>query len=128
MPTNKWIEFAIDDIDSAYIMLREKKYNNVCYFSHQATEKALKSILYNNKINPPRIHNLVELIKQCQKIESGFSTFLLNVQILNQFYIPTRYPVAPQGSTPNGMPEKSLAVDALDYAKEIVEFCKLKIL
>ena len=31
--SSKWLNTALDDIDSAKIMLRESKYNNVCYFS-----------------------------------------------------------------------------------------------
>ena len=45
MHSNKWLDIALDDIDSAMIMLREKKYDNVCYFSHQAAEKGLKGCL-----------------------------------------------------------------------------------
>lgn len=124
MYRNKWIDIALDDIDSAKIMLREKKYNNVCYFSHQAAEKGLKGYLEDNKINPPRIHDLIELVKKCQNIDNQFSKFLQQARILNQFYIPTRYPVAPIGITPMGMPDKSLAKKALNYAEDIVNFCK----
>lgn len=124
MHSNKWLDIALDDIDSAKIMLREKKYNNVCYFSHQAAEKGLKGCLEDNKINPPRIHDLIELLKKCQNIDNQFSKFLSQARILNQFYIPTRYPVAPIGTTPMGMPYKSLAEKALNYAEDIVNFCK----
>jgi len=105
-------------------MMREKKFNNVCYFSHQAVEKVLKAFLEHNKIIPPPIHSLIDLLKQCGNINQGISTLLPKVRILNQFYIPTRYPVAPVGSTPKGMPDQSLAEKALEYAKEIVDFVK----
>ncbi|MBT9148021.1 MAG: hypothetical protein DDT32_01790 [Syntrophomonadaceae bacterium] len=42
---------------------------------------------------------------------------------LNQFYAPTRYPDAPAGLLPAGMPEKTIAEKALVYAKEIFTFC-----
>ncbi len=124
MPDNKWISFVMDDLDSAEIMMREKKFNNVCYFSHQAVEKVLKAFLEHNKVNPPPIHNLIDLLKQCGNINEEILTLLPKVRILNQFYIPTRYPVAPVGSTPKGMPDQALAEKALEYAKEIVNFVK----
>ena len=127
MSSNNWLNFAVDDIDSAQIMLREGKYNNVCYFSHQAVEKSLKAFLYQNNYNPPRIHNLIELLKECQKANDSFALFISNVRVLNQFYIPTRYPVIPKGSLPTGMPGKTLAEKALNYAIEIVDYCKSSI-
>lgn len=46
---------------------------------------------------------------------------------LSQFYAPTRYPDAIIGMTPTGLPNKNLALEALDNAKEILQFCKAKI-
>ncbi|KUO52308.1 MAG: hypothetical protein APF76_04545 [Desulfitibacter sp. BRH_c19] len=43
-------------------------------------------------------------------------------RILNQFYIPTRYPVAPIGSTSKGMPSKDIAEEALSIANNILDF------
>jgi HEPN domain-containing protein len=124
---NKWLEFVLDDLDSAEIMLREKKFNNVCYFSHQAVEKVLKAFLEHHKMNPPHIHNLIDLLNQCGNINQEIPKLLPKVRILNQFYIPTRYPVAPIGSTPKGMPNQTLAEKALDYAKEIIDYVKAQI-
>jgi len=128
MPLNRWLEFALDDLDSAEIMMREGKYNNVCYFSHQAAEKGLKGFLENNRVNPPRIHDLVELLKLCKNLIEGFEQFLPQARTLNQFYIPTRYPVAPPGAAPEGMPSRPLAEKALNYAKEIVEYCRVNLI
>lgn len=115
---------ALDDLDSAKIMLREGKHNNVCYFSQQAVEKGLKGYLQEKRVTPPKIHNLVELLKLCQQYDQSFSEYSSQARVLNQFYIPTRYPVAPPGSTENGMPSKDLALKAIRYAEEITTFCQ----
>lgn len=127
MPDNKWLDFVRDDLESAEIMLREKKFNNVCYFSHQAVEKVLKAFLEHHKINPPHIHNLIDLLQHCGSINQEIPKLLPKIRILNQFYIPTRYPVAPAGSTPKGMPDLTLAEKALIYAREIVDLVKTQI-
>lgn len=124
MSTNKWIEMATDDLDSANIMLRERKFNNVCYFSEQAAEKALKGYLVDRRRIPPKIHNLVELLKICQEFDPNFMELGKQARVLNQFYIPTRYPIAPVGSTAEGMPSEQLARKAIEYGGEILEFCQ----
>jgi len=123
MKQNKWVNFFLDDIKAANIMLREELYNHACFHAHQATEKALKGFLEENKIDPPKEHNLIQLTEQCQKIDGNFSNILPKVRLLNRFYIPTRYPVAPVGSLSIGMPSKSQAEKALGYAKEITDYC-----
>lgn len=87
----QWLDFAMDDLDSAEIMFKAGKYNMVCFFSHQAVEKALKAFLVSQKHNPPRIHNLIDLVNLCTQYDKSFESFLSKAQVLNQFYIPTRY-------------------------------------
>lgn len=123
MKQNKWVNFFLDDIKAANIMLREELYNHACFHAHQATEKALKGFLEENKVNPPKEHDLIDLTKRCQKIDNYFSNILSKVDFLNQFYIPSRYPTAFIGSTSTGMPSKNQAQKALEYAKEITDYC-----
>ncbi|WP_422445326.1 HEPN domain-containing protein [Thermoanaerobacterium sp. DL9XJH110] len=123
MKQNKWVNFFLDDIKAANIMLREELYNHTCFFAHQATEKALKGFLEENKVNPPKEHDLIDLTKRCQKIDNNFSNILSKVDFLNQFYIPSRYPTAFIGSSSSGMPSKNQAEKALGYAKEITDYC-----
>lgn len=127
MSTNNWLHFALDDLDGARILLRENKFNMVCFHAQQAAEKALKGYLIHNKVSSPRTHNLIELVNLCKKIDSSFSNFMVQMATLNQFYAPTRYPDAVVGISPKGMPSKDLSQKAFDYAHEIVIFCREKI-
>ncbi len=113
---------ALDDLDSARIMLRERKFNNVCYFSQQAAEKVLKGYLQDKGVNPPKIHNLIELVRLSKPYNSDFSSLDSHARVLDQFYIPTRYPISPIGSTPEGMPSEQLAKKAICYAEDIIAF------
>jgi HEPN domain-containing protein len=45
----------------------------------------------------------------------------LEVQLLDRFYIPTRYPDALPGSLPEGLPEASDAQEALAVARQVFE-------
>jgi HEPN domain-containing protein len=43
-----------------------------------------------------------------------------NILLLDQFYIPTRYPDALPGSLANGLPDRDLACEALDTAQQLL--------
>ena len=120
---NNWFDFAADDIKSGEILLREGMYNIACFHAQQASEKALKGFLVFTKTSSPRIHNLPELLDKCSAFDSSFDNLLSRAITLNQFYAPTRYPDAPAGSLPSGMPDKTTVEKALVYAKEIFSFC-----
>lgn len=125
---NRWLEFALDDLDSGEIMYKAGKYNMVCFFAHQAAEKALKAFLVSRRQNSPRIHNIVDLVNLCSAYDVAFSKLLPKVRMLNQFYIPTRYPTALPGSAASGMPDNKMAEKAISFAEEIVSFCQNTIL
>lgn len=120
---NPWVDFFLNDIKAAEIMLKEELYNHTCFFAHQSSEKALKGFLEENNIVIPKIHNLMALNEQCQKIKSSFCELRPKLKFLNQFYITTKYPDTFVGSLPGGMPDKATAEKALGYAKEITDFC-----
>lgn len=43
----RWLTFAHEDLKVAGILLSEQIYNQVCFHSQQAVEKALKCLLLN---------------------------------------------------------------------------------
>jgi HEPN domain-containing protein len=47
--------------------------------------------------------------------------------LLDQFYIPTRYPDALPGSLPDNLPEKNDAMEALETARKILNILEDKI-
>ena len=120
---DKWFEFSLDDLDSAAIMFKAGKYHKVCFFAHQAAEKALKGFLLTRRFTPPKIHNLIDLVNLCAKLDSSFTKFLPQARILNQFYLPTRYPGVLPGN-PFMEVDRGTAEEALDWAKGIFIHCK----
>ena len=126
-PADEWMDFALLDLRRGEILFRENDFSIACYFSQQAAEKALKSFLVDNNVSYPRTHDLVKVNYLCRKIDDNFSDLKSRVVLLNQFYMPTRYPDAPAGMAPEGTPSKETAREALDYAHDVVEFCSEKI-
>jgi HEPN domain-containing protein len=126
-PADDWLKLAHDDLKAGESTLRDNIFNISCFHAQQAAEKALKAFLVDSNVSHPKTHNLVDLNELCAKINSEFSGLMAKLVTLNQFYAPTRYPDAAVGMTPGGTPSKNLTREALDDAREVVEFCSERI-
>jgi len=123
---NNWFQFAEEDLLMAEIALENKVYNQVCFHSQQGVEKILKGFLLEHAKTVPRTHFLSELIQECGKADSDFRIFGERCSILDDYYIPTRYPDALPGLLPDGLPSESDARQALSFLQEIKEFVDSK--
>jgi HEPN domain-containing protein len=93
-------------------------YNQVCFHSQQCAEKAIKGLLLLQGTTPPRTHRLGDLLTLLAP--SPFAAGM-NIQLLDRFYIPTRYPDALPGSLPEGLPDRADAMEALTMAREVLQ-------
>jgi HEPN domain-containing protein len=91
----------------------------VCFHCQQAAEKYLKCFLVYNDQEPPKIHDLIELIRLCGKINTDFLQLNLKCEYLTPFAVHIRYP-----SDIDLLNEDMLK--ALSCAKGIIEFVKSK--
>lgn len=112
---DRWLEFARQDLQMAELALDEGIYNQVCFHSHQCVEKCLKAELANQGKTPPRIHSIVDLL-------GLFPTDYLgdmreDLEQIDIYYIPTRYPDALPGSLPDGLPGREDAEEAISTAR-----------
>ncbi|MDR3342991.1 MAG: HEPN domain-containing protein [Treponema sp.] len=64
----------------------------ICYLSQQSVEKSLKRFLVLQQIEPPKIHNLVELYHLCETFIADISNVKIYCNSLN------RYRVTPKNS------------------------------
>ena len=91
----EWLSKADDDFNFADANLKEEStfYAQICFHFHQAAEKYLKAFIIAHELEFEKIHNLVNLLKLCNKKEPSLSPILDDCIFLNAFYIDTRYPV-----------------------------------
>lgn len=120
---NAWFEFASQDLKMAELAMEEKIYNQVCFHSQQAVEKALKGYLEKKATLPPRTHKLVDIVSLI-KLEE-LKNLKEELTLLDRFYIPTRYPDALPGSFPEGLPNEKDAKEALAIARKIMKIIKI---
>jgi HEPN domain-containing protein len=112
---DRWLEFARQDLQMAELALHEEIYNQVCFHSHQCIEKCLKAELANMNKKPPRTHSIVDLLGLLPP--DYFGDLRDDLEQIDIYYIPTRYPDALPGSLPDGLPGKEDAESAISVAR-----------
>jgi HEPN domain-containing protein len=122
-----WIAFARRDVQAADVLQRNGIYEESCFHSQQAAEKALKALLVYNRQTPPRIHDLADLLTRCLTVDTTLNAFRAECTTLNQYYAPTRYPDAVAAISPADLPGQTEAQRALDYARAILSAIETRI-
>ena len=121
--SQQWIDQAQEDLFWANDSFVSGHYSGVCFLSQQNAEKSLKSFLFFNKIDLIRTHNLLMLLAQCQKLNQSFTQFKKSCEVLNNYYLDTRYPDIGDMSK---FDDKDTAWESIELAKQIFEFVKSK--
>jgi HEPN domain-containing protein len=116
--TEEWLKLASEDLQSAECLFEERLFRMVCFHAQQTVEKVLKSVLAENDVEIPRIHNLLDLNNSARRL--GYATDLTDEEaiFLNTIY-RWRYP-PDLGLLPLGEPTEMDAQRALNIARAIV--------
>jgi HEPN domain-containing protein len=122
----RWMKQAENDLEFARLARREGFFAQACFISQQAGEKALKSLRYTRGERFVFGHSLRELLKKLLPAYPRLEKFMELAGLLDQYYIPTRYP----NGLPDGIPaeayNKTQAREAVEGAgKMIAEIKKL---
>jgi HEPN domain-containing protein len=115
----RWQYFAHQDLQMAELALNEDIYNQVCFHSQQCVEKCLKGLLAGLGQKTPRTHSIVDLLRILQNIQQTecIDDLRESMELMDIYYIPTRYPEALPGSLAEGMPELDDALTAISTAR-----------
>ena len=116
----QWIEIANSDLATAQYLAKNMwpvSYEIVCFHCQQSAEKYLKWVLVHHDIEPPKIHDLEELEKLCEKILPSFETLYEKCAVLSDYAVHSRYPNVKRL-------EKCDMEQALEYAMSIMEFVR----
>jgi HEPN domain-containing protein len=126
-PHEQWLARAEEDLSFAQLGFREKYFSQVCFLSQQVVEKALKAFLLAKARSFPRIHRVVELVKLCSELASDLEALKNELKLLDEFYIPTRYPDAIPGGLAEGLPSAEDAKVALETAAKVLELVRNRV-
>lgn len=117
--SERWLVFARQDLRMTELAMTEDLYNQACFHCQQCAEKAVKGLVTHQGQVPPRTHRLGDLLGLLDP--NPLAELALAVQLLDRFYIPTRYPDALPGALPEGLPDAEDAQEALTVTRRMLE-------
>jgi len=87
-----WLKSAKYDLEVVESLFLQKKFDYCLFVGHLVIEKTLKATwIKDNETNvPPKIHNLIKLISECNLQFSD--NIIEDLRIINEFNIEARYP------------------------------------
>jgi len=118
----EWITKAEGDYSTAQrelVVRRRPNYDAVCFHAQQCIEKYLKAFLVFRAIEPPRVHNLIELLKLCSAQDGSFELIHPAIDSLMTYAVDIRYPG--ESST------KEEARDAVKMMKQVRDSVRRKL-
>ncbi len=118
----RWLDKADEDLIVARLVLREGHTAHACFLAQQCIEKSLKAYLLATAHKYPRTHKLVDLLHECIGFDQAFSQFLADCAVVDQYYIPTRYPDSVPGNAQLDSPNASKAEEAITASERILRF------
>jgi len=125
--TANWLGEANWDLENAKILFENDRFNTVVFHCQQAAEKAVKALLYHNKLNGWG-HSIYSLLEKYKEIKNeNFNDIKRTALSLDKHYITTCYPDA----LPNIAPHKAYTIQeaelAIIQATDIINFVNKEI-
>ena len=105
----RWLSWAEEDLDLARATLGTEGLvpRGACAWAQQAAEKALKALLVDRDVDPPKSHDLARLARMIPHLDPGASERQLDD--LSRWSVEGRYPADLAEATAR---DASAAVDA----------------
>ncbi len=120
---HRWFSKAQNDLLTSETMLRVEipPTDTICFHAQQCAEKVLKAFLLFHDQVIERTHYLPRLIELCSFIDASFQEIRSQAVALTDYAVVARYP-----DDWREIPNEE-AVEAVDYAKQIMIFVRGKI-
>ena len=87
-----WFDQARADLAAAEDSAATRHNEWACFQAQQAGEKALKAVLYARGRTSIVTHSLRRLVRESAATDAAFADLDEEARLLDQHYIPTRYP------------------------------------
>jgi HEPN domain-containing protein len=120
-----WFKQALQDLEQAEESSRSGRHEWACFAAQQAAEKAVKALhLYLGQ--EAWGHVVAKLLKELPQETAVNEAMVDKGRVLDNFYIPTRYPSSHPAGAPFEHYGKLQSEEAIRYACEIIEFVRNK--
>lgn len=117
-----WLRQAKRKLESAKWDLKGEFYEDACFSAQQAAELAVKALLEKRGLSR-KGHSIYFMLAEI----NADSELLRMARILDQYYIPTRYPNGFDVGAPMDYYDRVQAEEAIGYAERIIKFVEEEI-
>jgi HEPN domain-containing protein len=90
----RWLRQAEHDLAIARGHQERGDFSDACFMAEQSAQKALKAFLIGHGQRSVPIHSVAQLTERCAQSDPAFVVHITAGRVLDQYYIPTRYPDA----------------------------------
>jgi HEPN domain-containing protein len=118
-----WFRQSERDLAQARASQHQGWHEWACFAAHQAAEKAIKALHLANG-QEAWGHVLAQLMSELPSKVAASPELVQRAQVLDNFYIPTRYPDSHPAGAPFEHYNELQSGEALSYADQIVEFVR----
>ena len=118
-----WLDQAERDLGRAGIDIQYEYWEWACFTAQQAAEKAVKALLMNRGYTVWG-HAITPMLRQLDEVNVS-TAMIERAQLLDAYYIPTRYPNSFAEGKPADYYNEQKAQEAVSAATEIIQFCKV---
>jgi len=122
-----WLRQALRDLEHAKRSLELGDYEWACFAAQQASEKAVKA-LYQKLGMEVWGHSVSRMLQSLPEEHKPPEGLIDKAKELDRHYIPTRYPNFHPEGAPMDYYTREDARRAIEYAEEVVRYCRGKIL
>jgi HEPN domain-containing protein len=114
----RWFRQARADLEVVRTLVGAGHYATACFHSQQTAEKGLKALLYSQGNRVVLGHSIRNLAQQGESYEANLASLQEEATLLDQFYIPTRYP---NGLPAPAIPDESYTQSQAETAQQAAE-------
>ncbi len=90
----RWLRHAEHDLAIAHGHQERGDLSDACFMAEQAAQKAFKAFLIGHGHRSVPIHSVALLAERCAQVDPAFTVHVTAGRVLDQYFIPTRYPDA----------------------------------
>ena len=90
----RWLKQTEHVLAVARTLLRDECFAECCFHAEQTGQLVLKTFLYGQGERFVNLHSVKQLVERCATYDAAFGPAVDAGKILDQYYIPTRYPDA----------------------------------
>ena len=121
--SHDWLNQAMRDLEQAQDSQQARRHEWACFAAHQASEKAVKA-LHLHLGQEAWGHVIARLLQEVPEPVDVPGELIDKGRVLDNFYIPPRYPNAHPEGAPFEHYGPLQSEEAIRYAREIVEFVR----